>query len=82
MELCMSYDYCWIIHTGTACLFGFYDISTFVGYLMPNPFYTNKQLYFKQFILGISTQFNCQKHFYFKLFSLVKQFLFKQFSLV
>ena len=24
--------------------------------------------------ISISTQFNCQKHFYFKLFSLVKQF--------
>ena len=30
-------------------LFGFYGISTCVGYLMPNPFYTNKQLYFKEF---------------------------------
>ena len=28
-----------------------YDISTFVGYLMPNPFYTNNQFYFKQFSL-------------------------------
>ena len=32
-------------------LFGFYGISTFVGYLMPNPFYTNNQFYFKQFSL-------------------------------
>ena len=31
------------------CLFGLYGLSTFVGYLMPNPFYTNKQLYFKLF---------------------------------
>ena len=31
---------------------------------------------------NMSIQFNCQKHFYFKLFSFVKQFLFKQFSLV
>ena len=31
---------------------------------------------------SISTQFNRQKHFYFKQFSLVKQFLFKQFILV
>ena len=31
--------------------FGFYDISTIVGYLMPNPFYSYKQLYFKQFSL-------------------------------
>ena len=31
---------------------------------------------------SMSAQFNCQKHFYFKLFNLVKQFYFKQFSLV
>ena len=54
-------------------LFGFYDISTFVGYLMPNPFLNNNQFYFKQFSLAW-VQFNWQKHFYFKLFSLVKQF--------
>ena len=29
----------------------FYGISTIVGYLMPNPFYTYKQFYFKQFSL-------------------------------
>ena len=34
------------------CLFGFYGISTFVGYLMSNPFHTNKQFYFKQFSLA------------------------------
>ncbi len=33
------------------CLFGFYGISTFIGYLMPNPFYTNNQFYFKLFSL-------------------------------
>ena len=33
------------------CLFVFYDISTFVCYLMPNPFKYNKQFYFKQFSL-------------------------------
>ena len=27
----------------------FYGISTIVGYLMPNPFYTYKQFYFEQF---------------------------------
>ena len=35
--------------------FGFYGISTFVGYLTPNPFFfffTNKQFYFKQFCLA------------------------------
>ena len=34
-----------------AYLFGSYGISTFVGYLMSNPFYTHKQFYFKQFSL-------------------------------
>ena len=33
-------------------LFGFYGISTFVGYLTPNPFYTNNVFYFKQFSLA------------------------------
>ena len=32
-------------------LVGFYGISTFVGYLTPNPFYAISQLYFKQFSL-------------------------------
>ena len=37
---------------GLVCwLFGFYSISTLVGYLMPNPFYANNQFYFKQFNL-------------------------------
>ena len=39
----------------------FYGISTYIGHLTPNPF-------------SISTQFNCQKHFYFKLFSLLNSF--------
>ena len=30
-------------------LFGFYDVSTFVGNLTPNPFYSNSQFYFEQF---------------------------------
>ena len=30
---------------------GFYGISTFLGYLTPNPFYANNQFYFKQFRL-------------------------------
>ena len=29
----------------------FYGISTFVGYLKPNPFYANIRFYFKQFSL-------------------------------
>ena len=29
-----------------------YGISNFVGYLTPNPFYANSQLYFKQFSLA------------------------------
>ena len=41
-----------------------------------------KTILFQAVQFSISTRFNCQKYFYFKLFSLVKQFEFKQFSLV
>ena len=30
----------------------FYGISSFVGYLIPNPFYENNQFYLKQFSLA------------------------------
>ena len=33
-------------------LVGFYGITIFEGYLMPNPFYTNNQFHFKQFSLA------------------------------
>ena len=46
---------------------GFYGISTLVGYLMPNPFLC-KSVLFKTIQFSVSTQFDCQKHFYFKLF--------------
>ena len=46
---------------------GFYGMSTFVGYLTPNPFLC-KSVLFKTIQSSISTQFNGQKHFYFKLF--------------
>ena len=34
------------------CLFRFYGISTFLDYLMPNPFHVDYQFYFKQFSLA------------------------------
>ena len=34
------------------CFFVFYSISTFVAYVMPNPFLYNNHLYFKQFSLS------------------------------
>ena len=55
-------------------LFGFYCISTFAGYLMPNPFLYKQSVLFQAIQLSMNTQFNCQKHFYIKVFSLVKQF--------
>ena len=58
-------------------LVGFYGISTFVGYLTPNPFLYTWSILFQTIQFSINTQFNCQKHFYFKLFSLFKQFLFR-----
>ena len=47
---------------------GFYGISTFVGYFTPNPFLCKKSVLLKTIQISISTQFNCQKHFDFKLF--------------
>ena len=47
----------------------------------------NAESIFMQIVLfqtiqfSMRTQFNCQKHFYFKLLSLFKQFYFKQFSI-
>ena len=55
------------------CLFGFYDISTFVGYLIPNIFLYKWTVLFQSINFSISTQFNRQKHFYFKLCSLIKK---------
>ena len=55
-------------------LVGFYDISTFVGYLTPNPFLCKMYVLFQTIQFSMSTQFNCQRQFYFKLFSLFKQF--------
>ena len=51
----------------------FYGISTFVGYLTPNQFLCKLSVLFKTIQFSMSTQFNCQKYVYFKLFSLVKQ---------
>ena len=60
----------------------FYGISTFVGYLSPNPFLNELLVQFQTIQFSISTQFNCQKRFYSKLFSLVKHFLFSLCSLL
>ena len=35
-----------------------YSISSIIGYLMPNPFYTYKQFYFKQISLAYVRSFN------------------------
>ena len=35
-----------------------YGISSFVGYLTPNPFYANSQFYFKQFSLALAHSLN------------------------
>ena len=42
----------------------FYGISTFVGYLMPNPFLYKKSVLFQTIQFNMSTQFNYQKYFY------------------
>ena len=40
----------------------FYDTSTFVGYLMPNSFYTNNQFYFKLFNLAWAHSLTLKNH--------------------
>ena len=50
-------------------LFGltwFYGISTFVDYLMPNPFLHIWTIPFETIPLSLSTQFKCKKQLYFK----------------
>ena len=51
----------------------FYGISNIVDYLMPNAFLYIKPVLFQIIQFSINTQFKCQKHFYFKLFSLVNK---------
>ena len=46
------YYFCPCLYFSFVYLLGFYGIPTIVGYLMPNPFYTNKHFYFKQFSLA------------------------------
>ena len=43
---------------------GFYDISTFVGYLMPNSFLCKLSVLFQTIQFSTSTQFNCQKNLF------------------
>ena len=68
----IRFDHGWLLIL-FVCLVGFFGISTFVGYLMPNPFLCKLSVLFKTIQFSMSTQFNCQKYFYFKLFSLFKQ---------
>ena len=51
----------------------FYGISTFIGYFNAKSIFMQIVL-FQAIQFSMSTQFNCQKHFYFKPFSLFKQF--------
>ena len=49
----------------------FYGISTIVGHLMPSSFLYIWTVLFQTIQFSISTQFKCQKDFFFELFSLV-----------
>ena len=59
---------------GLVWLIWLYSISTIVDYLMSNPFLCIWILLFQTIQFSLSTQFKCQKQFYFKLFSLVNKF--------
>ena len=55
------------VSNAISCLFvWFYGISTFVGYLTPNPFLCKQSVLLKTVQFSISTQFNFQKYFHFK----------------
>ena len=56
---------------------GFYVISTFVGYLTPNPFLCKSSVLFQTIQFSMSIQFNFQKRFYFKRLNLVKLIQFR-----
>ena len=58
---------------------GFYGISTFVGYLTPNPFFLQIVL-FQTILFSISTQFNCKKTFLFQAIQFIQTVLI-QFSI-
>ena len=47
-------------------LFGFYGISTFVGYLTPNPFLCKLSILFQTIQFSMSIQFNYKKTFLFQ----------------
>ena len=44
-----------------------------MGYLAPIPFLYKESILFQAIQFNLSTQFNSQKHFYFKQFILFKQ---------
>ena len=52
----------WIPAFWFVCLFGFYGISMFVGYLMPNPFLYKETVLFQAIQFSISTQFNLVRY--------------------
>ena len=61
----------WLL--GCLGFMAYQQLSYLVGYLGPNQF-LNKLFLFQTIQFSMSSQFYRQKHFYFKLFSLVKQF--------
>ena len=52
LDFVLEYDTHKLLWVVCCLLIGFDGISTLVVYLMPNPFYTNNQFYFKQFSLA------------------------------
>ena len=75
------YYYTAILILNQRLFFGVYGISTFIGYLKPNPFSYKYSVVFQTIQINMSTHFNYQKHFYFKVFSQTVLFQTIQFSL-
>ena len=62
-------------------LIGFYDNSTLVGYLMPNPFLHKLSVLFKTIQFIMSAQFNWQKTFLFQAIQFIQTVLFQTIQL-
>ena len=57
------------------CLFCFYSISTFVGYLTPNPFLYKQTVLFQTIQFSISTQFDLSKTLLFQVIQFIQTVL-------
>ena len=73
----------WLVYWLVGWLVGFHGISTFVGYLMPDPFLYKHSVLLQTIQFSLSTEFNCQKTFLFQAIQFIQTVLLQpiQFSI-